>query len=429
MTEINSGESGLEIESRKLHTLVDKYQETLGPFEIVPVGEAGFVVQRQQRTPMAGNDWFFFDYDDTMRATSEVKEQRLDLYKQAAQKMGIVVSEGRLKTVMDVTDKFSRWEDTPGGGDTYHVNAHTTALDWATRELQQFSRQTERSMTEEELVANIESRLNRIKSELTDESLAQEDDPFYIRQSDKKLINKSKVPWSPELEEIFMKTMVNPPQYEEAVQAAITLGQPYDSIHRTNIGAFTFGAPPFQLHKVLELMEQNPNLEISQIWLTKVPKGKFILELVKSGALDKLPLEYVPATLEEDAFEGISHPSGHPLGLHGHTFVMMDDSKKEAESILSANPYLEEHTGAQFSVVRSRRANTKEGEKDWEIDTPYGEIDFRTNKFSSHDVATILQINRYLSYRNKFGATSSKVQNLAEVLKQMGIEHPEELAA
>src|SRR5258708_3464053 len=75
MTESLPQPSPLEVESRKINSLVEQYKEKLGPFDVVPVGEVGFVVQPKRQLPMARNDWFMFDYDDTLRATAEVNRE------------------------------------------------------------------------------------------------------------------------------------------------------------------------------------------------------------------------------------------------------------------------------------------------------------------------------------------------------------------
>jgi hypothetical protein len=119
-------------EERGLRSLVERYSEKLGEFEIHPVGESGFLLQSEKQLPMAGNDWFLFDYDDTLRGTTEVKSKRLELYIDYARSLGIDASEEELKHLVDTTDKFARWEDVEGGGSAYHANTHMSTLHWAT---------------------------------------------------------------------------------------------------------------------------------------------------------------------------------------------------------------------------------------------------------------------------------------------------------
>src|SRR5258708_3144486 len=177
------------------------------------------------------------------------------------------------------------------------------------------------------------------------------------------------------------------------------------------------------------MLEQNPDLPISQIWLRNNPKGKFNEELVKTQATQKTEQQYVPAVLDEDFMESISYGSGYPLGHTPHVIVVMDDSPKELNSILSANDYLKEHTAASFVTVRSRRANTREGEKEWEVKTPYGEADFRSKQLTATEVSGILQINRYLSYRNRYGAENSRTLAVIPDLHKLGINESELIPA
>lgn len=409
---------------RRISNLTEQYKDRLGEFEILPVGQAGFLVQSKKQLPMAGNDWFFFDYDDTLRGTSEVKSKRLELYKDYAQSQGIEVDDSLLEKIMADTDKFSRWEDTEGGGSTYHANTHLSALHWATEKLKASD-----ADDQDKTIQEIDQTIQRIKGELDEETAPLADDPFLFR--DKKFVLRSNIwfqngqltPWSKELGDLFMQTMINPPDYPETIQAVREVGGPRDSIHRTNIGVFTYGDPYYQLLKVFELMEKNPDLPINQLWLTRVPKGKFIDELIKTKATQKVDMQYAQPTLGGDSLEeDMSMGSGYPLGEFSHFIVIMDDNPKELNSIRSANELFAENTGAKFVVVRSRRNGTKESEKEWVMDTPYGEVDFRDKEFTGKDVALILQTNRYLSYKAQYGEESPRVQAMANTLRELGAD-------
>ncbi len=115
-------------EEDKLQILIEKYKDRLGNFDLVPVGTAGFILQSQRQRPMAGNDWVFFDYDDTLVATTAVKEERLKQYIEHLEKSGIQLTPEQAKKIMDLTDKFSRWEENEGEGRIYHANSHMVAL-------------------------------------------------------------------------------------------------------------------------------------------------------------------------------------------------------------------------------------------------------------------------------------------------------------
>ncbi len=405
-----------QTELKRINILVDKNKEELGNFELVPVGDAGYILQAERQKPMAGNDWVFFDYDDTLVATPEVKDRRLDLYKAYLKKSGIQMTEEQTAKVVDMTDKFSRWEEKEGEGKLYHANTHMTALEWATNTVKNNQESVD------EAIVNLQASLDRIKSQLTQEQKPHDTDPFYFRSKDKKLVLQGvgKM-WSKDVEDIFMQTMINPPQYSETLEAAKDKEQPVTSIHRTNLGIFTYGDPYYQLLKVYELMKKHPDFPVSQIWLTRKPKGEFIVEAVKEGSTGKFEQDYIPPELEDSPGEGIAYGSGYVLGQTPHVLVMMDDNPKELSSILSANEYLKKNTRSEFVTVRSRRYGTKEQNREWSVSTKYGELDFTTQYFSPIDIQNTILVNRYLTTRSNLGDQHENTIRLKNQLKTRGV--------
>lgn len=405
-----------QTEAKRIGILLEKNKEELGNFDMVPVGKVGYILQNERQKPMAGNDWVFFDYDDTLVATTEVKERRLELYRIYLEKLGIQMSEEQAGKIVEMTDGFSRWEENKGEGKLYHANTHMAALQWATNTFRESQNKTDVTITD------LQGHLDRIKTQLIQNQQPQENDPFYFRSKDEKFILRgTDKMWSKDIEDIFMQTMINPPQYEETITAAKETGQPRDSIHRTNLGIFTYGDPYYQLLKVFELMKQHPDFAISQIWLTRGPKGDFIVETVKTKATSKLEQDYVPAELEEYPGEGLAYGSGHVLGQTEHVVVMMDDNPKELSSILSANDYLKENTKSSFVVVRSKRAGTKEQNREWQVNTPYGELDFTSHSFLPRDISNTFLINRYLNIKSRLGDQHPNTLRLQNELKKRGV--------
>ena len=209
-----------EIESRKIQTLVEKNKEELGEFDIVPVAEAGFLIQSKELKPMAGNDWVLLDYDDTLAATTEVKQDRLSLYKEyLVQELGLLITDADIQKLMSATDKFSRWEENMGEGKDYHAGAHMSALTWATEQLRNNSHQNLSGVIEDIL-----HTLDRIKNQLETEQAQDSEDPFYFKN--RRLVLRTKRPWSRKIVEIFEQTMLNPPLYEETIEATKETGKP-----------------------------------------------------------------------------------------------------------------------------------------------------------------------------------------------------------
>lgn len=403
-----------EIESRKIGKLVERKRESLGSFDIAPVGDSGFLLQSQEQKPMAGNDWVLFDYDDTLAAYAEAKEDRMKLYIQyVIDTISPEIPNEIAKKLLKSTDQFSRWETKQGEGRHYHVSAHMSALTWATEYLRDH-------MNEDvsEIASTIETKLYNIKKQLTDNTKPEKNDPFYFKNN--KLILRTKRPWSRKIENIFQKTVFNPPLYEESIEAAKKIGKLKSSIHRFNVGIFTYGEPYYQLEKVLNLMEKHPTLPISQIWLTRIPKGKFIQDLLETKTVQQTELDYIPPELEDYPGESLSPPSGYPLSQTPHTLVMFDDDPKQLSNILASNDYLKEKSGAKFVVVRSTRAKTKAQHHDWKISSTYGEIDFTSQKHLSTDVANIFRINRLLTMSKNYPSNHPKIIAEKNYLEKMG---------
>ncbi|NCS97441.1 MAG: hypothetical protein GW762_02535 [Candidatus Pacebacteria bacterium] len=410
-----SVEKQQNIEEARLHVLIEQYKDRLGDFELVRVNNnVGYVLQSKNHLPMAGNDWLFFDYDDTLVGTTEVKELRLAQYLEYVSEQNLSLSEQQATRIMDETDRFSRWEENPGEGDLYHANAHMTVLSWAT---QQFKVNPD---TISQTIETIISTLERIKLQILNTDSAKSSDPFSLKNK-KLVLKESKRPWSESIEKIFMSTIMNPPHFNETIQAGVVAGSPMDSIHRTNVGIFTYGDPYFQLLKTFELLMQHPDLPISQIWLTRTPKGEFITAVSQTAELSTLDQEYVPPELCEYDGDGASAGSGHVLSNYPHTIVMIDDDPKQLTSIFNTNEFLAQNTGAQFVVIRTIRPKTKAEKREWQIETKNGILDFSSNSFQESDVSKIILLNRYIVTKTNLGETHQNTLRLQEQLERLGI--------
>ncbi len=396
--------------AKKIFQIIERHKERLGSFEVVPVGEVGFLLQSEREKPVAGNDWVMLDYDDTLVATTKVKQKRFELFRSYIKKNISDIPNSIIKRLLDATDQFSRWEEKPNEGRHYHVGAHMSALTWATDYFKQHADQNP-----VEIVQKIESQLSEIKQTLSTKEKPGDEAPFYFKNH--KLILRSKKPWSPEIEMVFQKTMFNPPLYKETIQAAEQLGSRESSSHRFNLGIFTYGEPAYQLAKVLNLLDQNPALPISQIWLTKCSKGKFIKELVETKAV----MKDGQSELESTTGESLSPPSRYPLSQNPHTLFMIDDDPEQLNSILSANPDLKNNSGARFVPVRSRRKATKNEKQEWKT-SELREIDFSNQKLSSEKVEELIEINSYLAARRHYAPDHHHLQSLKQGLERKGVD-------
>jgi len=414
---LNSQIEQQKIEEKRLQSLIEKYKDHLGDFDLISVNNnAGYILQSKRHLPMAGNDWLIFDYDDTLAAYTQSKGPRLELFLKYFNKLNIEIDDKKAKEIMDITDDFARWEEHKGEGKHYHVNSHMSALSWSTNKIKS------NPLKIDDEIQDIKSTLDRIKKQLNDSNESQKDDPFYLKNK-KLILRNDKRPWNESIEQIFMKSMISPPNYSDTISAGVKAGSPKNSVHRTNIGIFTYGDPYFQLLKTFELMKNNQELPISQIWLTRVPKGDYIIQASQTGELRNLEQEYIAEGLQETGEEGPSYGSGYVLSQHPHIITMIDDDPKQLTSIFESNEYLKRNTGAQFVVIRTIRANTKAEKKEWQIETKYGVLDFTSESFNPNDISKVILINRYLSACSHLGTNHINVIKLKKELDAQGIKN------
>ncbi|HKU18206.1 MAG TPA: hypothetical protein VJP80_02935 [Candidatus Saccharimonadales bacterium] len=359
-----TAETPTTIEARKLDALLRRHNELLGAgYEIRPVGELGFVIDLKGEPAVTGNDWVFFDLDDTTIAYSKAKEARLEAYtNHVTQELGFDLDPAIYKRVLDVTDRFSRWEE--NGEDAYHVNAHIASASWMTNRLKGLNPDEA-----QQAVSDMEAQLARIKQEQSGVAEArQEDDPFHFEGN--KFVHKSLIPWSRGMEEVFRVSMVKPPSYEGAVESITALGRPVDGQEKVNVGAFTYGEPPFQLTKILELMQAQAaageSLPFSQIWLTKAPKGDFVAEIAAMSASE-----------QDEVFGGTPH-----------SLIVVDDDPKVLESLIAHQPTVETSTAAMVGVMRSIREGTKTESRPW-AGKPVPEVENPSAHSYNADAATL----------------------------------------
>ncbi len=340
------------VEARKLKNLLEEYKEVFGYSDVVAVGSIGYVIQLTEEKSISGRDWVLFDYDDTLVATTEIKNKRLMLYREYVKNKDIKLSDKQVYKIIDMTDRFSRWEENEGERKIYHANAHMAALQWITSVFQGIEGEIQ-----EETIMGLEENLVRIQGQLIMGTESRKDDPFYFRPKDRKFIlhGVDKM-WSRDIEDIFKQTMIRPPQYDEIIEVARGINKLDPIEHQIDLGIFTYGDPYYQLLKVLELIKQNPDLVISQIWLTSVSKGDFITEVVRRG-----------------------------VDSEGRVVVILDDNPREISSILSIEGSIREYAD-QFIPVHSKRGGLKDRNVGPVHDTQYNMLDFETQEFSSKEI-------------------------------------------
>lgn len=384
------------IEERKLQAIYNELpteaQEAIGPLQIERVGDAGFIIQRSNHMPMAGNDWVLYDYDDTIAATTEAKKPRLLAFVEYAQKHFPYLDEVACEKLMKASDKFSRWEEQENAGKNYHIHTHISILDWALRRTGAI---VTAGTPVEDAIAEIQAVFDRIQT-----GEVHDDDPFYVRHEDKKLVSKGIAQRNTELENIFAQTLAHPRLYEEVIDSMRSLPGSPDSIHRTNVGIITYGEPHYQLRKLFTMLQENPDLPLSQILLTNIGKGDFIKQVIASGVEKQFPVSYVPATLIEDGDFDSLGSGGQLFSEAHHNVVIFDDDPTQLENIAQSAQEIKTSTGARVITVRSIRPGTKAEHKPGQsLVSEYGAIDFRNRTGNDLSISDILLVNRYLAVK------------------------------
>jgi len=313
----------------ELGKLLTDNESTLGPSEIMAVGEAGFLVRLGNRPLVEGNDWVLYDLDDTLIAYSQAKGIRLKSYQQYLKETGLSLEADDCASLLDLTDGFSRWEQE--GVEMYHIDAHKMALDWAT--------QVVRSAPEgakHETVLQLQTQFERIKADGLAES-----DPFTF-QGDQLTLKEGSAR-AENLEGVF-RSMIEPETYGDALESLVEVGTNNTDEPQINTGIFTYGEPVFQLQKIVELIKtrtaRGESTPVSHIWLTKVPKGTFLKQLAEDNVSEV-------------------------FGPEPHVLLLVDDNPKELDNFFEAGSPKATIESTRLGVIRSVREGTKAEGNQW----------------------------------------------------------------
>jgi FMN phosphatase YigB (HAD superfamily) len=353
-----------EIEERKLHSvyanLPEESKQAIGGFEFRRVGDVGFIIQRANQPVAQGKDWVLFDYDDTITETSHAKVPRQEQFTSYLQELDPRINPETCRSIMELTDNFSRWQEHEGASTQYHTYTHIDVLDWS---IQQLRTQLDNGTSPEAAIADLQATLSRIQR-----GEAQEGDPFHFNEEKTKLINNGIRTRNEQLEQIFGSTIADPRVYDEIVATMRQLGA-HQGEDPMNLGILTYGEPNYQFRKIVRLLEKHPDLPVSQIFLTEIPKGEFIKKIIE---------------LESDE-------SGQLFGKDPHTVVLVDDDPKQLDSMVRITDDLKDKTGARVRTVRSVRSNTKRGNATGDPKITHPSVNFDKPRTEREELDTILQ--------------------------------------
>ena len=280
-------------EMRHMQLVKDRYKHHFDSFTLIPVdaeGEnLGFMMINQNNPPQRA-DWILTDLDDTMIDTQGVKLQRLQLFDAYLTELGIAMPGKEVERILQSTDEFARWLDTPNGSpECYHPIAHMAALNLVITELQGVQKHS--AIAQKEAVDKALKRCLQIKQQLTENIEPSQNDPF--RFKDKDFFIREFPAWTQSIEDIFMETMVAPPRYRNNIAAFEPKGTPPGNMatedgtfEGVNTGIITSGVPSYQLHKIGELLNEHPSLHFSIILFTRVGKEQFMQDFVRRQEIE-----------------------------------------------------------------------------------------------------------------------------------------------
>jgi FMN phosphatase YigB (HAD superfamily) len=364
-------------ELQALNNILLEYHSTSGRCHVVPVKEAGFVVQRADfsgHSDAKGGLVVLFDVDDTLVATSKAKKIRLQQYVELLEKNGLSTKINLANAAMSISEGFSRWEGQPGKGSIYHKNAHIAALAWITEQIESTSIEQEI----DELLLEARHQLQNLHASPSTPSPTL---PFYLTTTegllnkDSRLVIHTPLKYGVRIEKMFEQTIYSPPIYQDMIDVLTEIGEPVRQPSSVPVGILTYGAPEFQLKKVCELIKRYPQLPIAQVWLTRVRKGQFMEAMVATQAQKQL--------LSSDGQDSETLI----LGNHPHLIIMIDDSPREMDDLVRcACSSLYKTTGAVLLLVHTRRAETKNGQKNWHVVSPHISIDLNDIDLNSQSI-------------------------------------------
>lgn len=352
-------------EAQKMRGILHEYEPRLGNFELVQVGDAGWILKRQSHVPkLYPGVIVTCDVDDTLIQSSQIKLERKKRYSEFLHHPDrhVEIADPIVDALMNITYGFVQGRVGQGN---YLTDNHAVVLDWVTSELQT-------AQAEGQSDIDAASKIVATLGKMGDHGF-EDHDPFVIQ--DGVLTSKNPSEFLPALQQMFQDTLTQTPPYQNTVDAVGELVRRRDLGANINVNLLTQGYPPEQLLKVLGLLDRNPDMKVDHIFITKVYKDTFIKELVETESMKKLS-DYQD---KED---------GYIFGKYDHTVVGVDDSIHSLNAQAQAIPFLTENTGAKMRLVRLRRRDTKDGQSEWEKRGEHREIDLREEELLGVDLAT-----------------------------------------
>ncbi len=309
-------------EEQKMRGILQEYEPRLGRYELVQVGDAGWIVMPQGRIPKQKPGVVVnLDLDDTLIQSSQIKKLRKQYYTEFLQERGIEVESSNIDALMEESYRFVQGRVGKGN---YLTENHAEVLASVTSELQKSD--------------NANATAQRVVDTLTrmEADGVRDTDPFVI--TDGFVTAKEPSDSLPALQKMFHDTLAQTPPFRNTVDAAVELMRRRDAGAAMHVNLFSLGYPPEQLLKSFGLMarERGEAMQPDYIFLTKVAKNEFLTQLIEDGH------------------------------IFGNEVIDVDDSIVSLNTKLAVVDFFREHTGAEMRFVRLRRGDTKDGHYAWQ---------------------------------------------------------------
>lgn len=341
MTEISSelpeAASRHQKEYRRLELLAGK------DFKVSSVGTVGYVVHNLKRQPNSEGDWILIDIDDTLVDISQAKSVRDSRIKEL---IGIADDTESIR-LFEETDKLARFMNPGAPADSYHIRTHESLLSI-------YLRQKRAGKSTDEIREALRSHAKE---------WANGQQPYVAND---------------EVKNFFKETMFKPEVYTHGLTALRELSERQrSSAYAPNVAFLTYGEADNQLYKALQLAQI---CDINSIWLTQVPKGEFLRELITSdpnaynGVETRAVAPNIRSSSEgEDTSDdvGVSGLEPKAWGINfknsDRILVLFDDSPDEIKSLKDG---LADLKGAKVVpvAIRIKRAGTKNYQKELELE-------------------------------------------------------------
>lgn len=288
--------------------------------QVNPISDVGYIAFNTQRPYIAEAALALLDWDDTAAQTSKDKKRCWD----ELEALGIDPE------VIKHCDKISRvlvGDEEP----TYEPELEMRLLSY----VKSFSGEHPIPLTSE-----LKNSLHDLRQELIKQ-----------RSLEEQAVD-------PDIHDLYKRTRFTSTLYPDTLATIHTLRgleeRPF------NVGILTYGDPSFQFEKVKDILDGE---DVGLVLLTKVRKGKFFKEFLKSNPLKDAPIQYTYAETPRNV--GVDY-AGWKIPI-----VLFDDDPKQVQSFRSIAESEKIHA---LGVARVRRQGVKRADAETEIGRMVSEI-------------------------------------------------------